>query len=530
MKRIFLLILSTQCYLLALARSDYQPDAVMQCDNNSYQTLIVDASRLAAQPNILVIVTEDHSREAISAYHGRFAEVLKTPNIDKLAAQGVLMNNYFTVNAVCIPARAGILTGQYPQHNGVYTLRDKLSPENPHIGKDFQRGGYRTAFFGKWGLGAEPAGFDYYSVYPGQGRYSDPVMIEKGEWTGASFDKATGNEYKGNSVDLLTDALLDWIGDRNSGKPFLAFCEYNTPHRPWLPDEKYAGLLERVTLPEPPNMLERYEGKATQVGEVKLRLDDLGPKDTKEDRPEGLTPDGFGRYAYQKFVKDYLRCVATVDDNVGRILDFLERTGLSQNTIVIYTSDQGTFLGEHGFFDKRLMYEEAIRTPLIVRFPDGACAGSVNDDMTLNIDLAPTLAAMAKLPLPDYVQGRSLLPNLEGNRPGDWRQSMYYRYWMHADADHNVPAHYGVRDGRYKLIFFYGQPLGMTGAREIVQQPAWEFYDLQEDPLEMKNRYANPSYKNEIERLKNELLRLKETYDDKDEKYSQMKEVIEKYW
>ena len=476
------------------------------------------------RPNILFIMSDDHTSQAISAYGGMLAPYLPTPNIDRIANEGVRMDNCFVTNSISTPSRACILTGQYSHRNGVYTLDNSLNINHPTVAKELQKAGYQTAVIGKWHLETEPQGFDYYNVLPGQGRYKNPELIEKGSWGQVTV-------HQGHSTDVITDETLKYLKSLDDDKPFFVMCHYKAPHRPWEPADRFKDLLKEVTIPEPDNMLDHHEGKGEYANNLTMSLEHMDWNDLKGNMP----PDNLGcndkrHFIYQIYIKDYLRCIAGIDENVGRLLDYLDKNGLTENTIVVYTGDQGFFLGEHGWFDKRLMYEESLRMPLLIRYPKEIAPESINTDFVMNIDFAPLFLDYAGEPIPDYMQGESFRKNLTGDTPGDWRTSMYYRYWMHADWHHNVPGNYGVRTDRYKLIFYYAQPLGMSGARDNPLRPEWELYDLQEDPAEMNNRYNDPAYGEIIASLKNELLRLKEKYDDKDDKYPVMQEIYENYW
>lgn len=483
------------------------------------------------RPNILFIMADDHTSQAISAYGGMLASVLPTPNLDRIANEGVRMDNCFVTNSISTPSRACIMTGQYSQKNGVYTLDDSLSPDHPTVAKELQQAGYQTAIIGKWHLGSEPMGFDYYSILPGQGRYKNPQFIEKGNWKNGADGNHVLTGYEGHSTDVVTDQTIKYLQSLERDEPFFVMCHYKAPHRSWEPAERFKNLLKDVTIPEPDNLLDRYEGKGQYTQHLTMSLEDMDWNDLKGNMPpSSMSRNDKRHWVYQIYIKDYLRCIAGIDENVGRILDYLDENGLAENTIVIYTGDQGFFLGEHGWFDKRLMYEECLRMPLLIRYPKEIKAGNTNSDIVLNLDFAPLFLDYAGQQTPEYMQGESFRKNLKGNTPPDWRTSMYYRYWMHGDWHHHVPGNYGIRTERYKLIFYYAQPLGMRGAENTPLQPEWEFYDLQEDPSEMNNRYNDPAYAGVIAALKTELLQLKEKYDDKDDKYPVMQEIFQKYW
>jgi arylsulfatase A-like enzyme len=460
------------------------------------------AAQGSRRPNILFIMSDDHAAHAISAYGSK---INKTPNLDRLATGGMKLTNCFCTNSICTPSRAAILTGQYSHKNGVYTLADSLDPNRDNVAKELQKAGYQTAIVGKWHLQKDPTGFDYWNILPGQGAYYDPEFIT-----------AEGRKkYTGYCTDLIADFSLDWLKKRDKNKPFYLMCHHKAPHRPWQPDPKYKTLFEGETIPEPDNLLDHYQGKAPSMAAVQMKVGENNTKtDLKVDKPAGLEGDALRKWAYQYYIKDYLRCVRSVDDNVGRMLDYLDAENLANDTIVIYTSDQGFFLGDHGLYDKRLMLEESLRMPFLVRYPAAIKGGSVKDDIVLNIDFAPTFLDFAGKNAPAEMQGRSFRANLTGRTPRNWRDSMYYRYWMHNDPDHHVPGHYGIRTKQYKLIYYYGKPLGMKGAHEPSTEPAWEFYDLQKDPREMVNRYTDPAYQKIIPKLKAEMNRLQKEVGD----------------
>jgi arylsulfatase A-like enzyme len=448
------------------------------------------------RPNILYIMADDHASHAISAYGSR---INKTPHLDRLAQGGMRMNNVFCTNSICTPSRAAILTGQYSHRNGVYTLNDQIDPARDNAAKQMQAAGYQTAMIGKWHLGTMPTGFDHWNILPGQGVYYDPVFI----------DRDGKKQHKGYCTDLIADFSLEWLRARDRSKPFFLMCHHKAPHRPWDPAPKYAQLFDGQTIPEPDNLYDHYEGKPASVAQVKMRVgEDSMERDVKRKIPPDLKGDALRKWAYQYYIKDYLRCIQSVDDNVGRLLDYLDQDGVAEDTIVIYTSDQGFFLGDHGWYDKRLMYEESLRMPFLVRYPRAIRPGTTNDDIVLNIDFAPTFLDYAGRRAPGQMQGRSFRSNLEGRTPGNWRRGMYYRYWMHNSNDHHVPAHYGLRTREWKLIYYYGKPLNMKGANEPATTPDWELFDMKNDPREMKNLYHDPAHAATVKRLKAELDRL----------------------
>jgi arylsulfatase A-like enzyme len=452
----------------------------------------------ATRPNIVLIMSDDHAAHAISAYGSR---LINTPNIDRLAKEGMRLENCFVTNSICTPSRAAILTGKYAHVNGVPVF-NHIDNSQPMLQKYLQQAGYYTGVIGKWHLGGndpkrpddgKPTGFDYWNILPGQGAYFDPVMIEMGE----------RKQLKGYTTDIITDLAIEFIQkNAQRDKPFLLMCHHKAPHRNWQPDEKHKKQFENVNVPEPKTFDDDYSTRSDAARAATMRIDqDLTDNDLKMKPPEGLAGRELKRWKYLRYMRDYLACIASVDDNVGRLLDQLDRSGLTENTIVIYTSDQGFFLGEHNFFDKRFMYEESLRMPFLIRWPGHIKAGSVNDRMILNVDFAPTLLAAAGRPVPVDMQGRSFLPLLLGSEVRDWRTSMYYRYYH--PGHHNVAAHYGVRTDRHKLIYFG-------------KLDQWELFDLKEDPVEMKNVYGDPAHADILKRLKTELYRLKKELKDND--------------
>jgi len=473
------------------------------------------------RPNIVYIMSDDHAAQAVSAYGSFLAKVAPTPNIDRIGREGMRLECCFATNSICTPSRGCILTGQYSHVNGVYTLADPLDPERPNVAKHLQKAGYQTGMFGKWHLHKDPTGFDHWTILPGQGVYHDPMMI----------DKVAGKQkHTGYATDIITDLSLDFLKKRDPNKPFFLMCHNKAPHRPWQPAERHAKLFADMDMPEPDNLLDHYENRSQAAANAKLKVgENMTRTDVKEEIPKNLDRDALRKWAYQRYIKDYLRCVRAVDENVGRMLDYLDKEGLSNNTVVIYTSDQGFFLGEHGYYDKRFIYEESIRMPFLIRYPAEIAPGTVNKDITINADFAPLFLDYAGQPTPADMQGKSFRANLTGKTPAEWRTSMYYRYWMHL-ADHNVPAHYGIRTQRYTLVFFYGLPLGTSGSVKTPTTPEWELFDLEKDPKEMKNVYSDPAYAQVVKDLKAELLKLKESYGDSDKPYPDLIEVTKKYW
>ena len=441
------------------------------------------------QANILFIMCDDHAANAIGAYG---SVVNTTPNIDRLANEGMRFDHCYVTNSICTPSRAAILTGTHNHINGVTTLITHIDNRLPNVAKHLKAGGYQTAMIGKWHLGQGPkhwpTGFDFWSVLPGQGDYIDPKFAE--------MEKPI--QEPGYVTDIITDKCLNWLENRDKEKPFFLMCHHKAPHRAWDPKPEHRSLyLDEIPVPE--TFDDDYKNRAKAAEEAVMRISrdmtyhdlDLveltespgphmgcgGGRCVPED-PQGLelhckvTGDKFTfetaaelkYFKYQRYMRKYLQCVHSVDENVGRMLDWLDKEGLAENTIVIYTSDQGFYLGEHGWFDKRFIYEESFQMPFIVRYPEGVKAGTVNKDMVQNVDFAQTFLDYAELTEPNYMQGRSIRPLLEGDTPDDWTDVAYHRYWMNEDDCHNAYAHYGIRIEDYKLIYWYNEDLGEDGA------------------------------------------------------------------
>jgi len=470
------------------------------------------------RPNIIFIMSDDHAAHAIGAYGSR---VNKTPHIDRLAREGALLTNVFATNSICTPSRATILTGQYSHINGV-TMFNRFDSARMAVARLMQQNGYYTGMIGKWHLGSDPVGFDRWEILPGQGAYRDPV-----------FYTATGDKtYTGRYVtDVITDLAVDFIKTRSSSKPFFLMMHHKAPHRSWEPDQAHAAQFASLHIPEPATFWDSYETRSDALHENQQRIAaDLNNRDLKRAPPQGLagqdltnwlaikpdsvtivrdgkdvtlTGEALARWKYQRFMQDYLATVQSVDDSVGRVLALLDETRLARNTIVVYTSDQGFFLGDHGLFDKRFMYEESIRMPFLVRWPVGIRPGTRIDALALNVDFAPTFLDIAGVAAPADMQGRSLLPVLRGRTPADWRTAMYYRYY-HDPGDHNTRAHYGVRTRTHKLIYFW-------------KKDQWELFDLVSDPGELHNLYGQPGQEALTASLKEALARLKRDVRDDDQ-------------
>jgi arylsulfatase A-like enzyme len=440
------------------------------------------------RPNILFIMSDDHAAHAISAYG---STINKTPNIDRLAREGIRFTNCFCENSLCSPSRAAIMTGTFSCRNGVVDLSTKLDPAKPTFPTFLRDAGYQTALIGKWHLHRNPSEFDHWDMLPEQGVYFNPVFLTPGKRT----------KIDGYVTDIITDKSIDWLEHRDPTRPFMLMCLHKAPHRPWQPDEKHAHMYDNVDIPEPVTFNDDYATRSDAARQQKMSMMDLTVTDTKQPPPEGLTPEQLKHWKYERFIKDYLACVAGVDDSVGRLLDYLDSHHLAENTIVIYTSDQGFYLGDHGWFDKRWMYEESLRMPLIVRYPGHIKPGGVCDKFVQNIDFAPTMLDYAGAAASPETQGLSMRPLIENPESQPLRTSVYYHYWEEG-TEHHVAAHYGVRTDRYKLIRFYSQV------------KAWELYDLKEDPHELRNVYADPKYAPVVADLTAQLEKLRAQYGD----------------
>ncbi len=462
------------------------------------------------RPNILFIMADDHAAHAISAYG---SQVNQTPQIDRIAADGMRFDNCFCTNSICTPSRAVILTGTHSHVNGVTTLSTPMDNRLVTFPKLLQQVGYQTAVFGKWHLGEGPehcpTGFDDWAVLPGQGFYFNADFIFKGPGGGEK------RPVPGYVTDVITDMSLDWLRNRDRDRPFCLLTHHKAPHRQWLTDELHAPMYCGETLPEPDNLQDDYQGRAWAAAAATMRVGvHMTQTDLQAEVNYDLPEAELRAWAYQRYLKAYLRVVAAIDDNVGRMLDYLEEEGLAEDTVVIYTSDQGFFLGDHGWFDKRFMYEESLRMPLLLRYPREVAPGSVNRDMVSNLDFAPLFTDLAEAETPAEFQGRSFRPLLHGETPADWPQALYYRYWMNR-AHHNVAAHYGIRTLTHKLIYYYYDGLGQAGTEAGPgdpgtldgREPEWELFDLVKDPREMHNVADDPAYAAVRRELTDELYR-----------------------
>ena len=490
------------------------------------------------KPNILFIMSDDHTSQAWGIYGGVLKDYVQTPNITRLADEGMVLNNAFCTNSICVPSRASILTGQYSNKNGVYTLSDALDPNRPNIAKLLNNSGYQTAIIGKWHLKKEPSGFDYYNILHNQGRYWDPILK-----TADNFHKPAKewNVHEGFSTDVITDLSLKWLDTIDRSKPFMLMTHFKATHEPFDYPERYNDLYKDIEIPEPESLFD-FSSETTGRSFKGQKLEELARRYGKaSDDPDkwwckypGLpfyTADMDSvtarKAVYQKFIKDFMRSGAAIDDNIGRILDYLEENGLAENTVVIYTADQGYFLGEHGFFDKRMIYDESLRMPFVIRYPKEIEAGKRLDDIIMNIDFSALFADYAGVKVPESIQGKSFRQNLMGKTPSDWRKAAYYRYW----TNHPVrPSHFGIRNKRFKLALFYGQSLDMTGSSKESTVPAWEFFDLEKDPKENHNAYNDVEYIDIIKEMKSEMQKLRSEYGDTDSQYPKMQEIFEQSW
>ncbi len=474
-----------------------------------FPALLLLAQALHAEdpkrPNIVFIMSDDHANNAISAYG---SNLIQTPHLDRLASEGMLFNNAFCTNSICGPSRAVILTGKYSHLNGfLVNETTRFDGSQTTFPKLFQQAGYETAVIGKWHLGTEPIGFDYWDVLPGQGSYYDPDFIKMGETI----------THEGYATEIIAEKSVEWLRNRDADKPFVLFSQHKAPHSDFSPSPKYRNHFDGHTFLEPETLFDDYEGRSEGASVSDMRIDPhlvlQYQWDEKLPIPEGLTGKDRTRWLYQWYMRRYLACVLSVDDAVGAVLDTLDELGLADNTIVVYTSDQGFFLGEHGWYDKRYMYEESLRMPLIVRYPPAIKPGSIEDRIVLNLDYAQTFLDYAGIAAPGDMQGRSLRPLLESEPVALWRRSMYYHFYEYPGW-HYVKRHYGVRTDRFKLIRYY---------HDI---EAWEMYDLETDPNEVSNLADDPAYADVRAELETELARLQAQYGDSPEL---AQEMVERY-
>lgn len=500
--------------------------------------LLFSCSERDERPNIIFIMTDDHTRQAISAY-GSYRN--HTPNIDRLADEGMLFENSYVSNSICAPSRAVILTGKHSHINGkIDNSGARFDSTQATFPKILQASGYQTAVIGKWHLRSQPVGFDYWKVLPGQGHYYNPDFITP-----------DGTErVEGYVTDIITEMAIGWMEERKEDKPFLLMYQHKAPHRAWEPAERHYREYINKSFDEPATLFDDYQGRGTAAKEAEMSILDhmnlagdtkihpdvmrelgieprsawdfraltsrlerynaeqlaawqevYGPmnENFRESYPD-MNDEDLMRFKYQRYMQDYLACIASVDENIGRILDYVDENGLADNTIIVYTSDQGFYLGEHGWFDKRFMYEESMSTPLIIRWPAETESGYRNPELVQNLDLAATFLEAAGLDIPEEIQGKSLVPLLKG-RDVDWRDALYYHYYEYP-AVHMVKKHYGIKTERYKLIYFY----------DDIDE--WELYDLEKDPREMNSVYGDPAYDDVQKSLKKQLKELREYYRD----------------
>ena len=489
------------------------------------------------RPNIVFIFSDDHATHAIGAYGGLYQAINPTPNIDRLAREGMLFENSFCTNSICGPSRAVILTGKHSHKNGFMNNGNRFNPDQTTFPKLLQACGYQTALFGKWHLKSTPQGFDTWMVLPGQGAYYNPEFLTP----------EGSKVIKGHCTQIVTDLAVDWLKEgRDPDKPFLLMCQHKAPHRNWMPAFEHIALYDDLQLPEPETLFDRWEDNAPPARHQEMEIDrhmdlhydlfvDLTAEfdgdaiQARQDRsardnlwrmtPEQkkrwrdayqaddaafhaakLTGKELVRWKYQRYAKNYLRCVRGVDDSVGQLMQTLKDLDLEENTIVVYSSDQGFYIGDHGWYDKRWMYEESLKMPLIIKWPGVTTPGSRNTMMVQNLDYAETFLEAAACDADPQMQGRSLVPLLAGKEPEDWRKEIYYHYYEFPSV-HMVPRHYGIRSERYKLMHFY-------------QFDEWEFYDLEADPDELVNLYDDPQYAEQVEQMKRELAALRERVED----------------
>ena len=466
----------------------------------------------AKRPNIVFIFSDDHAYQAIGAY-GHPLKLNETPNLDRIAAGGMRFDRCLVPNSICGPSRACVLTGKYNHANGFYNnTNSRFDGSQVTFPKLLQKAGYQTAVIGKWHLISDPTGFDHWHILPGQGRYYNPPMIKNGERV----------QHDGYVTDLITDFSLDWLKARDKSRPFLLMCQHKAPHREWAPALRHLGHDKDRKYPEPDTLFDDYAGRGKAEREQDMTLaKTFTPLDAKLAYPGGmtdaqkaewdkyyaprnkaftdakLTGKDLVRWRYNRYLHDYLGCIKAVDEGVGRMLDYLDKEGLADNTIVVYASDQGFYLGEHGWFDKRWIFEESVRTPCLVRWPGVAKPGSTGANLVSVIDFAGTFLEAAGVEAPKDLHGRSLTPVLKGAPPADWRKSFYYHYYEYP-GPHSVRRHYGVVTDRYKLVRFYEPGVDY-----------WELFDLKTDPKELTSVYGKPEYADTQKELAAELARLR---------------------
>ncbi len=479
---------------------------------------LASATTAADRPNIVLIFSDDHAYQAISSY-GDPRKLLDTPNIDRLAKEGVRFDRAMVTNSICGPSRATILTGKYSHRNGFYNnTNSRFDGSQVTFPKLLQKAGYQTAMIGKWHLNSDPTGFDHWHILPGQGRYYNPPMIKDGQRV----------QHEGYTTDLISQFSIDWIKKRDKSKPFLLMTQHKAPHREWSPPLRHLGHDGDKKYQEPATLFDDYTNRGVGVKDQDMTLEKTFTQlDAKLTTPPGinaeqlkqwnayyeprnkafreanLTGKELVRWRYNRYMHDYLGCVKAVDEAVGNMLKYLDDEGLSKNTLVIYASDQGFYLGEHGWFDKRWIFEESLRTPLLARWPGTVKAGHVDKNLTSLLDLAQTFLDVAGVPADPEMQGASLLPLMKGETPANWRKSFYYEYYEYP-APHRVIPHYGVVTDRYKLARFYVPKLESKPYPDY-----WELYDREKDPNETRSQYSDPAYQTTVKELHVELDRLR---------------------
>ncbi len=504
--------------------------------------------------NVIFIMSDDHTSQAIGAYNSILSPLNPTPVIDEMAADATIFENAFVTNAISTPSRACIMTGQYSHHNNVLTLDEYLESNQEYLADEFEKMGYQTAMVGKWHLGCEPSSFDYYSVFTGhggQGQYFNPTFLTNGKEADGKEWPENEVTYNGYSSDIVTNISLHWFREqRDKNKPFFLMHHYKAPHDMFEYAPRYEFYLEDVDIPAPESMFdtENWGSEGTRgsndslrhvIGtsissrhEVRNYVEDFVENPTGDDRKDTYT-------AYQSYLKRYLRCVKAVDDNLQRLFDYLKAEGLWDNTIIVYTGDQGMMLGEHDLMDKRWMYDESQRMPFILRDPRSKMRGKRTDILVNNIDYAPTLIELAGGKAPEYMDGKSFASVLdEGKEPKGWKDAVYYRYWMHM-IHHDVPAHIGVRTKEYKLVLYYGRhydnsrygerSMFWTEKSHLIEPTpvSFELYDLRKDPREMNNVAEDPKYASILKKMKKTLQEKRVEAGDTDEAYPDIKKVID---
>ena len=463
------------------------------------------------RPNLVFIMSDDHAAHAISAYG---SVVNHTPNIDRLAREGARLDAVYCTNSICTPSRASILTGAYSHVNGACSIYSEFDYRVPTFTQVLHDSGYQTALYGKWHLGvkekANPQGFDDWRIFPDQGEYVDPLM----------YGPDGEERIEGYATDIVTDLSVDFLSNLDRERPFALLVHHKAPHRPWVPHPRHKDLYPVGSIPEPETMWDDHASMSNVIQDMRMSLDDLTFTDVKEEVPANLQGDDKWRerssWKYQRYMRDYLQTIQAIDDSVGTLLDWLDAEGLAENTVVVYTSDQGFFLGDHGWFDKRLMFDESLTMPMLMRWPAEIGSGSRVEAMITNVDFAATFLDIcgedaSSLPVQ---QGESFRPLLRGEEVDGWRDSMYYRYWEHDDPEHHAPAHYGVRTATHKFIHYYNDGLGTPGSSDRVMPSEFELYDLVNDPAELTNVADDPSYAEVRRDLEAELARLQRLYGD----------------